>query len=143
MISYTLKCEHNHIFDSWFQSAEAFEKLMAADMVTCSTCGTIVVEKAIMAPRVRPARNAAKPIARILSAPASPADQALLEMRKIIEANSEDVGDKFAIEARKIHDGDSPERSIIGKAKPEEAKALIDEGIPVAPLPWGRKKGAN
>jgi hypothetical protein len=83
------------------------------------------------------------PIAGILSAPASPAEQALAEMRKIIEENSEDVGDKFATEARKIHDGDSPERSIIGKAKPEEAKALIDEGIPVAPLPWGRKKGTN
>ncbi|WGI21103.1 DUF1178 family protein [Amylibacter sp. IMCC11727] len=143
MISYTLKCEHDHTFDSWFQSAEAFDKLLAAGMVTCSVCGALGVEKAVMAPRVRPARNAASPSERPLSAPASPAEQALAEMRKAIEANSEDVGDNFAKEARKIHDGDAPERSIIGQAKLEDAKALIEDGIPVAPLPWGQKKRAN
>ena len=143
MISYTLKCEHDHTFDSWFQSAEAFDKLLAAGMVTCSVCGTLGVEKAIMSPRVRPARNAAKPTAGALSAPASPAEQALAEMRKMVEENSENVGDNFADEARKIHDGDAPERSIIGQAKPEEAKALVEDGIPIAPLPWGNKKRAN
>ncbi len=143
MISFTLKCEHDHTFDSWFQSAEAFDKLLAAGMVTCSVCGALGVEKAVMAPRVRPARNAASPSERPLSAPASPAEQALAEMRKAIEANSEDVGENFAKEARKIHDGDAPERSIIGQAKLEDAKALIEDGIPVAPLPWGQKKRAN
>lgn len=143
MISYTLKCEHDHTFDSWFQSAEAFDKLLAAGMVTCSVCGALGVEKAVMAPRVRPARNAVSPTDRPLSAPASPAEQALAEMRKKIEENSEDVGEKFADEARKIHDGDAPERAIIGQAKPEDAKALIEDGIPVAPLPWGQKKRTN
>ncbi len=143
MISYTLKCEHGHTFDSWFQSAEAFDKLLSAGMVTCSVCGTLGVEKAVMAPRVRPARNTAKPAAGPLSAPASPAEQALAEMRKMVEENSEDVGEKFADEARKIHDGDAPERSIIGQAKPEEAKALVEDGIPIAPLPWGNKKRTN
>jgi hypothetical protein len=143
MISYTLKCEHNHTFDSWFQSAEAFDKLLAAGMITCSVCGALGVEKAVMAPRVHPARNVDKPVAGALSKPASPAEQALAEMRRLIEKNSEDVGDKFADEARKIHDGEAPERSIIGKAKPEEAKALIEEGIPVAPLPWGTKRRTN
>lgn len=143
MISYTLKCEKDHTFDSWFQSAEAFDKLLAAGMVTCSVCGALGVEKAIMAPRVRPARNSAKAKAGPLSAPASPAEQALAEMRKVVEENSEDVGEKFADEARKIHEGEAPERSIIGQAKPEEAKALVEEGIPVTPLPWGNKKRTN
>lgn len=143
MISYTLKCEHDHTFDSWFQSAEAFDKLLSAGMVTCSVCGTLGVEKAVMAPRVRPARNAAKPTPGALSAPASPAEQALAEMRKMVVDNSEDVGEKFADEARKIHDGDAPERSIIGQAKPEEARALVEDGIPIVPLPWGTKKRTN
>lgn len=140
MICYTLKCAEDHRFDSWFQSAKAFDKLMAAGMVTCSVCGALGVEKAIMAPQVRTARKQPKKSAEPLSAPASPAEQALTEMRKMVEANAEDVGDNFADEARAIHDGDAPERSIYGQAKPEEAKALIDDGIEVAPLPWGNKR---
>lgn len=139
MINYTLKCEHNHTFDSWFQSAQAFDKLSAAGMVTCSVCGALGVEKAIMAPRVRTARTSAKPVGP-LTAPASPAEQALAEMRRMVEKNSENVGDDFATEARKMHEGDAPERSIYGRAKPDEAKALIDEGIPVTPLPWGNRR---
>ena len=138
MINYNLKCENDHRFDSWFQSADAFEKLLSAGMATCPVCGTAKVEKAPMAPRVRPARNAAKPT---LSGPMSPAEQAIAEMRKEVEANSENVGENFALEARRIHEGDAPERSIYGKAKPNEAKELIEDGIPVTPLPWGDKKG--
>ena len=143
MISYTLKCEDGHTFDSWFQSAEAFEKLLEQGMVTCSVCGALGVEKAVMAPRVRASRDKAeapKTDGRPLSRPASPAEQALAELRRKVEAQSEDVGDRFASEARAIHDGDAPERSIYGQAKPDEAKALIDDGIPVAPLPWGNRK---
>ncbi len=138
MICYTLKCADGHSFDSWFQSADAYDKLMAAGLVTCSVCGALGVEKAIMAPQVRTARKSDK--AGPLSAPASPAEQALTEIRKQIEENSENVGDNFAVEARAIHDGDAPERSIYGQAKPEEAKALIEDGIDVAPLPWGNKR---
>lgn len=139
MICYTLKCSDNHSFDSWFQSAAAYDKLMAAGMVTCSVCGALGVEKAVMAPQVRTKPAKAKP-AGPLTAPASPAEQALSEMRKMVEATSENVGDSFASEARAIHDGDAPKRSIYGQAKPEEAKALIEEGIDVAPLPWGNKR---
>lgn len=143
MISYTLKCEDGHTFDSWFQSAEAFEKLHAQGMVTCSVCGALGVEKAVMAPRVQASRDrvSAKPqVNGPLSAPASPAEQALAELRRKVEASSEDVGDSFAREARAIHDGDAPERAIRGQAKPDEAKALLDDGIPVAPLPWGNRR---
>ncbi|MBO6898569.1 MAG: DUF1178 family protein [Shimia sp.] len=155
MINYTLKCANDHRFDSWFQSAAAFDKLKAAGMVACAVCGDTNVEKAMMAPRVRPARSAAaKPQEPTpapapeaasapgpLSQPASPAEQALKELRDHVEANSDYVGKDFASEARAMHDGDAPERPIYGEAKVEEAKALIEDGVPVAPLPFniGRK----
>ena len=64
MIQYTLKCDQDHRFDSWFQSGEAFDKLKAAGMVACAVCGSANVDKAIMAPRVRPARTASAAIAQ-------------------------------------------------------------------------------
>ncbi len=144
MIRYSLKCEHDHSFDSWFQSAVAFEKLLNAGMITCSVCGALGVEKAVMAPQVQAARKkAAKPASGPLSAPASPAEQALAEIRKKVEDNSENVGKNFADEARAIHDGDAPERSIYGEAKIEDAKALVEDGINVTPLPWGNKGKVN
>lgn len=155
MIQYSLKCPEGHQFDSWFQSADAFDKLRQAGMVTCAVCGCGDVEKAIMAPRVRPARSAAaqppaqseavstpaEPPTAPLSTPASPAEQALAELKKQVEANSDYVGKSFAEEARAIHTGDAPERSIYGEANLEEAKSLIEDGVPVAPLPFrpGRK----
>jgi hypothetical protein len=156
MIQFTLKCDNDHRFDSWFQSGEAFDKLNAAGMVTCSVCGSSKVEKAIMAPRVRPARSAASPVenpsdlpaepaqapsAPALSTPQNPAEEALSELRRKVEENSEYVGDKFTQEARAMHEGDSPERAIYGEAKAEDAKQLIEDGIPVLPLPFlpGRK----
>lgn len=151
MIQYALKCPDGHQFDSWFQNAAAFDKLRQAGMVTCAVCGSGDIEKAIMAPRVRPARSAvppgqepeqvAAPKERPLSAPASAAEQALAEIKKHIEANSEYVGKNFAKEARAIHTGDAPERAIYGEANADEAKSLIEDGVPVAPLPFrpGRK----
>ena len=142
MIRYSLKCEHDHSFDSWFQSAEAFEKLLDAGMVSCSVCGALGVEKALQAPQVRVARKSTDK-AGVLSAPASPAEQTLAEIRKKVEQNSENVGKNFAAEARAIHDGDAPERSIYGEAKIEDAKNLIEDGINVTPLPWRDKSKVN
>jgi len=150
MIQYVLKCTSDHRFDSWFQSGEAFDKLKAAGMICCSVCGSTDVEKAIMAPRVRPARSAAQPqetdtaepSARPdLSQPASEAERAITALRKKVEENSEYVGTNFAKEARAMHDGDAPERAIYGEAKLDDAKQLIEDGVPVLPLPFmpGRK----
>ena len=75
-----------------------------------------------------------------LSAPASAAEQALKELRQKIESASENVGTDFAAEARRIHDGDAPKRAIIGEARLADAKALVDDGVPVAPLPWSSRK---
>lgn len=153
MIKYTLKCEQDHQFDSWFQSGQAFDKLKAAGMVTCSICGNAKVEKAIMAPRVSPARdappqakaenpaNATTPQTESLRVPDSDIERALSDLRRKVEENSEYVGTNFAKEARAMHDGDTPNRAIYGEAKPAEAKKLIEDGVPVLPLPFlsGRK----
>lgn len=148
MIKYTLKCSKDHRFDSWFQSAEAFDKLKAAGMVSCGICGETEVEKAIMAPRVRPARSAATEPAEAeeipaLSAPSGEAEQALAALKKQIEENSDYVGKDFAREARAIHEGDAPERAIYGETNPEDARSLIEDGVPVAPLPFRPSRKSN
>jgi len=166
MIRYALKCDQGHGFESWFQSSGAFEALDARGLVSCAVCGSTEVHKAIMAPRVvtdkdaapakgpapaatpapqpraAPAPGQAAP-APSLSAPATPAEQALKAMRDHLEKSSTYVGGKFAEEARRIHLGDAPQRTIHGEANPEEARALIEDGIPVAPLPFVPKSRSN
>lgn len=139
MIRYRLTCDQNHQFESWFQSADAFDRLSAAGMVACAICGSARVDKALMAPAVATAEDAARP----LSAPLSPAEAAIAEMRRKIETESDYVGLSFAAEARAMHEGRSPERSIWGEAKSDEARALIEDGVPVAPLPFMAKGKAN
>ena len=138
MIRYNLKCDAGHGFDSWFKGAEAFSTLLAVGQVVCPVCGSAAVEKDLMAPAVRPARKAgaALPARPDLSAPASELEEKIAALRRQIEENSEYVGMNFAAEARAIHAGDAPERVIHGEAKPDEARAMIDEGLPVAPLPF-------
>ena len=147
MISYTLKCENDHRFDSWFQSASAFDKLLAVGMVTCPTCASAAVKKAIMAPRVRTARKAASATDQTpesaLSTPATDQERAIAELKSKVEANSEYVGMEFATQARAIHAGDAVERPIYGEAAPEEALKLLQEGVPVAPLPFTPKRKTN
>lgn len=148
MIQYSLKCDTGHMFDSWFQSADAFDKLLSAGMVSCAICGSTDIRKSLMAPRVRPARTAAAPAepaaqAGPLSQPASPEEQALAQLKKHVEDNSDYVGMNFASEARKMHDGESPERPIHGEAKPDEARKLIEDGVPVAPLPFRPTRKSN
>jgi hypothetical protein len=135
MIRYALRCEQAHTFDAWFGSSADFDRLLAAGLVSCAICGSTAVTKELMTPSVTSA--AAEPK---LSGPASPAEQALAELRRRIEAESEDVGREFVTEARRIHEGLAPARAIIGEARPAEARALIDDGIPVAPLPWSGRK---
>ena len=147
MIRYTLQCDQGHRFDSWFPSADGFEALARAGQLDCAICGSKKVSKSLMAPSVTPARDkAAKPEAaaapaRPLSTPQSEAEQALATMRRQIEKNSDYVGMNFATEARAMHSGDSPVRAIHGEAKLEEAREMLEEGIPVLPLPFlsGRK----
>ena len=145
MIRYSLKCADTHEFESWFQSAAAFDALQSAGHVACPVCGNPSVDKVLMAPAVRPARTAAvaPPAAPNLSAPETDVEKALAALRAQVEANSEYVGMNFVTEARKMHEGTSPERSIYGEARPDEARKLIEDGVPVAPLPFMPKRKAN
>jgi hypothetical protein len=134
MIRYALRCDRAHRFDAWFGSSADFDRLIDADLVACAVCGSTAVSKDLMAPSVAASADPG------LSAPASPAEQVLAELRRRIEADSEDVGRDFPAEARRIHEGEAPARSIIGEARPSEARALIEDGIPVAPLPWWNRR---
>lgn len=134
MIRYTLTCANDHGFDSWFQSAEAFDRLAAAGHVACALCGSTEVTKSLMAPAVRPAREAAE--AAPAAARKTPVEEAIAALRRQVEENSDYVGLNFVAEARAMHEGAIPERSIYGEAKAEEARRLLEEGIPVAPLPF-------
>ena len=142
MIQYALKCNHGHSFDSWFQSAEAFEKLSKAGMVTCAVCGSAQVAKGIMAPHVKKSEQS-KINNRPLSRSATPAEQAIKEFKTFLEKNSNYVGKNFVKEAREMHDGVAPERPIYGEANTEEAKKLIEDGIPVTPLPFTISRKSN
>lgn len=143
MIRYALKCSADHAFESWFQSAAAFDGLLGSGHLTCPVCNSTQITKGMMAPAVKPARKAAiapsepgkKPHGP-LSTPANRQEEALTALRREVEANSEYVGGSFALEARAIHEGTSPERAIHGEAKLEDARKLIEDGVPVLPLPF-------
>ncbi len=144
MIRYTLKCADGHAFESWFQSAEAFDTLQTAGHIACPDCGSAKVEKSLMAPQVGANRKggALQPT-ETPPGPATTKEQALAKLRKKIEAESDYVGLQFASEARAIHEGTAPERAIYGEAKTEEALNLIKDGVPVAPLPFIPKARTN
>ncbi len=135
MIRYSLKCTDQHAFDSWFQSATAFDTLLAAGQVECPACGSIKVEKMLMAPNL--AQTAP------LSAPQNDMEKAVAELRRKVEENADYVGVNFVAEARMMHEGLLPERSIYGEARPEEAIKLLADGIPVAPLPFVPARKTN
>jgi hypothetical protein len=138
MIRYALRCAEDHSFDSWFQSAAAFDALAAKGLISCAICGGTEVTKALMAPRVAAAGEetlVTAPPVRPLSEPAHPAEQMLRALREHLAKNSTYVGGRFAQEARAIHMGDSEARAIHGEANLEEARALIEDGIEIAPLP--------
>ena len=138
MIRYDLRCAGGHAFEAWFGSAAAYDEQAARGLVSCAFCGSPKVEKALMTPGV-PAKGARReaPAEPMLSAPA-PAEivEKLAALRREIEAKSSWVGRRFATEARAMHLGEAEARPIHGEATAEEAKALIEEGVPVAPLPF-------
>ncbi|MEI4263222.1 DUF1178 family protein [Roseovarius sp. D0-M9] len=145
MIKFSLKCAQGHQFDSWFQSADAYDTLAARKMVACAICGATDVEKSVMAPSVRAGRGeAADPDQRhSLSAPATPAEQAMAELRRKVEAHSDYVGTDFVNQARQMHEGETPSRPIHGEAKLTEARKLIEDGVPVLPLPFRTSRKVN
>ncbi|MDW3222552.1 MAG: DUF1178 family protein [Paracoccaceae bacterium] len=141
MIQFALKCENEHTFDSWFKSASAFDALKASGHLSCAICGSSDVKKAIMAPRVSTATSDTpeKPLQTAMTEQ----EKALNKMRQHVEKNADYVGPRFADEARSMYLGAAPERAIYGEANAAEAKALIEDGVPVAPLPFLPNRKAN
>jgi hypothetical protein len=151
MIRYTLRCDHGHAFESWFQSSTAYEAQEKRKLVSCPVCGSAKVERAIMAPQIvsKKARDSAAsaPAAATEVAANAPASTPLLmaqerelraklkELRDHIVKTADNVGERFPNEARKMHYGDIEHRPIYGEASPDEARSLIEEGVEVTPLP--------
>ena len=154
MIRYSLRCERDHAFESWFQDSSAYDAQVKRKLVSCPVCSSVKIEKAIMAPRIvgKKGRERVEPVPA--PAPAAPAEipaaatstplmmaqerelrAKLKELRDHIVKNADNVGERFPNEARKMHYGDIEHRPIYGEASPDEARALIDEGVEVSPLP--------
>ncbi|WP_046864245.1 DUF1178 family protein [Microvirga massiliensis] len=139
MIKYSLACESGHEFESWFPSSDAFETQRKRGFVSCPVCQSTKVEKQIMAPSVARKDRAApqapnRPMA-VLSEQEVELRKMLRALRDHVEKHAENVGDRFAEEARSMHLGEIEHRSIYGQASPTEARELIEEGIEILPLP--------
>jgi hypothetical protein len=164
MIHYDLRCAKDHVFDAWFRDSAAFDELARQKKLVCPACGSKKVVKAPMAPRLAKSRSSSEPI-ETSSVPLEPVPSqipgpiasepggrkvALMagqrrmieELRRHVEANCHYVGPNFAEEARRIHYGETEQRSIYGEASEEEATALADEGIEVHSIPWPARSDA-
>lgn len=134
MIKFTLHCEQAHDFEGWFRNNEDFETQQKRGFVECPVCGSNKVAKALMAPAVSTARKK-ESIALAINEQQKRALAQLKAMADSIRANAENVGDKFAEEARKIHFGEVEARGIYGEASPEEVRGLVEDGVDFMPLP--------
>jgi hypothetical protein len=140
MIKYALACEQAHDFESWFPSSDAFETQRQRGFVTCPYCNSAEVEKQIMAPRIARTDKAPEPGRQ--TQPVAALSEKEQEIRAMIRAvrehvlqNAENVGRGFAEEARKMHYGEAEERAIYGEAEGAEVRSLLEDGVPVLPLP--------
>jgi len=137
MIRYALLCEHDHGFEGWFAASGDFDDQQARGLVQCPVCASSAVRKAIMAPAVAGTKKRGKADE---SPPAQAQTQAMMmeamgRLRRHVEENFDDMGDAFADEARAIHEGRSEDRGIYGQATPAEVRDLVEDGVPIAPLP--------
>ncbi|CAN7236114.1 DUF1178 family protein [Phenylobacterium sp. LjRoot219] len=132
MIRYALICEHAHEFEGWFGSSGDFDDQRTRGLLECPLCASKAVSKQIMAPAIsgtkRTVRDAGQPSQAMML-------EAMGRIRKHVEENFDDVGDTFAKEARAMHEGKTEARGIYGQATPTEVKELVEDGVPVAPLP--------
>jgi len=132
MIRYALACEHDHDFEGWFGSSADFDDQQARGLLECPVCASKAVRKQIMAPAVagtkRERTEASAPNRAMMM-------EAMSRIRRHVEDNFDNVGDTFAKEARAIHEGKSEARGIYGQATAAEVKGLVEDGVPVAPMP--------
>lgn len=135
MIKYGLSCERGHEFEGWFSSSDDFDRQAGASLVACPVCGSVSITKQMMAPSVATGRQKDAARAVVMGQAQKEAIGKLKELVAQIRENSEDVGERFAEEARKIHYGEADQRGIMGKATVEQAREMLEEGIDIAPLP--------
>ena len=149
MIQYSLVCANSHGFEAWFKNAAAYDEQIQMNIVTCPICATPEVNKALMAPALGRKTNQLENISSktqsetkgpSLALSTGHADQkklqkAIRDLREKITSEADYVGDKFASEARKIHDQEIEPRGIYGEATPQEAARLIEDGVDFLPLP--------
>ncbi len=124
MIRFSLTCTQDHRFEGWFRSNEDYEAQAADGLLSCPLCDSSEIRKAPMAPAVSTSERQEN-LRKLVD-----------QMRKQVEANADNVGEEFPAEARRMHYGETEARAIYGEASLTEARELVDEGIPVAPLPW-------
>lgn len=135
-----LQCASSHGFEGWFGSEDDFTSQLARGLVTCPLCGDTTITKKLSAPRLNlghgqaPAEQARQDVVVAPDNTQLALQAAWLGMAKRILANTDDVGERFAEEARKIHYGEVEHRGIRGKATPAETEALAEEGIEVMQL---------
>ena len=145
-----LQCAHQHGFEGWFASEDDYTNQLARGLVSCPMCGDVQIQKMLSAPRLNLRSNrsdsveavAAEPVPRAnttsgvsSSAPAKQLHAQMLNAMREVLANTEDVGERFADQARAMHHGDMDPRSIRGRTTPAVAMELMEEGIDVIPLP--------
>jgi len=140
MIRYDLICDKEHDFDGWFRNSEAYDAQAAAGQVACPVCGSTTVAKQLMTPGI-PAKSNQRAEGRMpvfagqKDEKVAELVEAVRKLRRQVEENADYVGDRFAEEARRIHYNEVKRRGIYGEASLEEAKALLEEGVEVHPLP--------
>ncbi|GHD19032.1 DUF1178 family protein [Tianweitania populi] len=134
MISYSLHCTEGHDFEAWFRNAGDYDGQAQRGLVTCPTCGSAKISKALMAPAVSTGKRREK-LALAAGAEQAKMIAQLQDLARKVRSSAENVGDKFAEEARKIHFGETEARGIYGEATLEEAKSLAEDGVGFLPLP--------
>lgn len=153
MIVFNLGCEAGHLFEGWFASGEDFDRQRERGMLECPVCGVKAVSRLPSAPRLNLAATGKAEPGGETSSPAPAANEESASRAKMVEAQiafyqqlrqmlerSDDVGERFAEEARRIHYKETPERQIHGVATREETAELLEEGVAVLPLPFMVKR---
>lgn len=135
MIRFSLHCDNAHEFDTWFRSNEDFDEQKKSGLLSCPFCHSTSIEKQLMAPAVSTARKREQQVGLGLEAEQQKMLSALREVTKKVRKEAEYVGDRFAEEARRIHFKEVEERAIYGEASVKEVSSLVEDGIPVVPLP--------
>jgi len=135
VIRYALACDQDHRFEGWFSRSSDFDDQAARGLVECPVCGSSAVKKQIMAPAVAGAKKRGDALPDVAGAKHAMMMEAMARVRAHVTDTFEYVGDTFAREARAIHEGKSEERGIYGEATVAEVKGLVEDGVPVAPLP--------